>query len=66
MTNSPFKSPESYTYSDRDIFFGREAEIEEVYSRKISYPDKDRIFIERMEKNQTKFKILNNAQFSIW
>ena len=66
MQSSPFKFLDSYTLSDRDIFFGREAEIEEVYSRKISYPDKDRIFIERMEKNQTKFKIRNNAQFNIW
>jgi len=33
MTSSPFKFLDSYTLSDRDIFFGREAEIEEVYSR---------------------------------
>lgn len=30
---SPFKFLDSYTVSDRDIFFGRDAEIEEIYSK---------------------------------
>jgi hypothetical protein len=33
MIRSPFKFLDSYTFADKDIFFGREAEIEEVYSR---------------------------------
>jgi WD40 repeat protein len=33
MNRSPFKFLDSYTQSDKDIFFGREKEIEEVYSR---------------------------------
>jgi hypothetical protein len=37
MTTSPFKFLDSYTREDRDIFFGREREIEELsttaYSR---------------------------------
>jgi hypothetical protein len=30
---SPFKFLDSYTKEDRDIFFGREREIEELYHR---------------------------------
>ena len=30
---SPFKFLDSYTASDRDIFFGRDTEVEEVYSK---------------------------------
>jgi WD40 repeat protein len=33
MTTSPFKFLDSYTREDRDIFFGREREIEELYHR---------------------------------
>lgn len=33
MLKSPFKFLESYTKDDREIFFGRDKEIEEVYSR---------------------------------
>jgi len=33
MNKSPFKFLDSYTIADKDIFFGREKEIEEVYSR---------------------------------
>lgn len=33
MSRNPFKFLDSYTLSDREIFFGREAEIEEIYSR---------------------------------
>jgi WD40 repeat protein len=32
-TNSPFKFLDSYTKNDREIFFGREREIEELYHR---------------------------------
>ena len=31
--NSPFKFLDSYTKDDRDIFFGRDREIEELYQR---------------------------------
>jgi hypothetical protein len=31
--NSPFKFLDSYTKEDRDIFFGRDREIEELYQR---------------------------------
>ena len=31
--NSPFKFLDSYTKDDRDIFFGRESEIEDIYTR---------------------------------
>lgn len=31
MANAPFKFLDSYTIDDRDIFFGREQEIEELY-----------------------------------
>ena len=31
MANSPFKFLDSYTSDDREIFFGREKEIEELY-----------------------------------
>lgn len=33
MQKSPFKFLDSYTKEDRDIFFGREKEVEEIYSR---------------------------------
>ena len=33
MTKNPFKFLDSYTIADKDIFFGRETEIEEIYSR---------------------------------
>ena len=33
MPNSPFKFLDSYTKADKDIFFGREKETEEIYSR---------------------------------
>jgi WD40 repeat protein len=33
MRNSPFKFLDSYTLADRDIFFGRDREIEELYHR---------------------------------
>lgn len=33
MQKSPFKFLDSYTKEDRDIFFGRDKEIEELYSR---------------------------------
>jgi WD40 repeat protein len=33
MILNPFKFLDSYTLADRDIFFGRESEIEEIYSR---------------------------------
>ena len=33
MIKSPFKFLDSYTKDDRDIFFGREREIEELYHR---------------------------------
>jgi WD40 repeat protein len=33
MQKSPFKFLDSYTKDDRDIFFGRDKEIEELYSR---------------------------------
>ncbi len=33
MTKSPFKFLDSYTRDDRDIFFGRDREIEELYQR---------------------------------
>ena len=32
-THSPFKFLDSYTKEDREIFFGREKEIDEIYSR---------------------------------
>ena len=31
--NSPFKFLDSYTKEDKDIFFGREQEIEELYQK---------------------------------
>src|SRR5262249_36114676 len=31
MANTPFKFLDSYTSDDRDIFFGREKEVEELY-----------------------------------
>lgn len=33
MPKSPFKFQEAYTKEDRDIFFGRDHEIEELYQR---------------------------------
>ena len=33
MNQSPFKFLDSYTKEDKDIFFGREAEVEDVYSK---------------------------------
>ena len=33
MSKSPFKFLDSYTKEDRDIFFGREAEVEELYQK---------------------------------
>lgn len=33
MLNSPFKFLDAYTKEDRDIFFGRDQEIEELYQR---------------------------------
>jgi len=33
MTKSPFKFLDAYTKEDRDIFFGRDHEIEELYQR---------------------------------
>ncbi len=33
VNRSPFKFLDSYTATDRDIFFGRDAEVEEVYSK---------------------------------
>ena len=33
MTRSPFKFLDSYTKEDRDIFFGRDREIEEMYQK---------------------------------
>lgn len=33
MANSPFKFLDSFTKDDKEIFFGREKEIEEIYSR---------------------------------
>ena len=33
MTTSPYKFLDSYTKDDREIFFGREKETEELYSR---------------------------------
>ncbi|RLD54334.1 MAG: hypothetical protein DRJ05_14865 [Bacteroidetes bacterium] len=33
MKNNPFKFLDSYTKADKDIFFGREKETEEIYSR---------------------------------
>ncbi len=33
MSESPFKFLDSYTKEDKDIFFGREAEVEDVYTR---------------------------------
>ncbi|MGD0754103.1 MAG: ATP-binding protein, partial [Bacteroidales bacterium] len=33
MSKSPFKFLDSYTINDRDIFFGRDREIEELYQR---------------------------------
>ncbi|MBL0110383.1 MAG: hypothetical protein IPP42_05825 [Saprospiraceae bacterium] len=33
MNQSPFKFLDSYTKEDKDIFFGREAEVEDVYTK---------------------------------
>ena len=33
MNPSPFKFLDSYTKEDKDIFFGREAEVEDVYTK---------------------------------
>jgi energy-coupling factor transporter ATP-binding protein EcfA2 len=33
MSQSPFKFLDSYTKEDKDIFFGREAEVEDVYTK---------------------------------
>ena len=33
ITQSPFKFLDSYTEADRDIFFGRDQEIEELYKK---------------------------------
>ena len=33
MKKSPFKFLDSYSKDDRNIFFGRDKEIEELYSR---------------------------------
>ncbi|GAH63153.1 unnamed protein product [marine sediment metagenome] len=33
MSKSPFKFPDSYTKEDKDIFFGRDREIEELYQK---------------------------------
>ena len=33
MTDSPFKFLDSYTREDKEIFFGRDREIEEMYQK---------------------------------
>jgi len=33
MSQSPFKFLDSYTKDDKDIFFGREAEVEDIYTK---------------------------------
>lgn len=33
MLQSPFKFLDSYTKEDKDIFFGRETEVEELYQK---------------------------------
>ena len=33
MSNSPFKFLDSYTKEDNDIFFGREKEVEDIYTK---------------------------------
>ena len=33
MSNSPFKFLDSYTKEDKDIFFGRETEVEDIYTK---------------------------------
>jgi L-alanine-DL-glutamate epimerase-like enolase superfamily enzyme len=33
MSNTPFKFLDSYTKEDKDIFFGRESEVEEIYTK---------------------------------